>query len=142
MPRRRSASALPQQPESVVEERRGLPDPVRVDPAGNQLDRERDAVELAADLANDGSIGVAQREATSACGSAFNEKLHRREGQRLCGGEAGAVRRTLQRQQSVDNFASSSQRLATRRQDMNLRRAGKKAFSQRRRRLDHMLATI
>ena len=74
---RRGARSLPDELETLVEQGRGLPQAVGLDAPGSQLDRQRDAVELAADADDDGCFGVAELQARAARGSPLEEQLGR-----------------------------------------------------------------
>ena len=63
VPRQRRAAAAGQEPEPVVEASRDLGGRQRADPRGGQLDRQRDAIQPAADLRDRVRVGGGQLEA-------------------------------------------------------------------------------
>ena len=73
--RRRGALALPEQSEALVEQCGGLLQAVGLDPAGGELDRQRHAVELAADAGDDRGIGIVELDLRAAGHGAFEEEL-------------------------------------------------------------------
>src|SRR5262249_7501811 len=83
MPLQRCACPLLQQSKSIIEKRRELPDTKGVNASGRQLDRQRNAFQLATDVGNDGRIGVGKLKAFHACRRALNEKLDSGESQRF-----------------------------------------------------------
>ena len=119
--RQRRAPAARQQPEAIVQERRQPAHAEGVDAGSRELDRERDAVQPAADLGDERRIGIAQLEAVEDRRRALDEQLHRREAERLGGGEPGRRRRDRQRRQAMHPLALGPQRLAAGRQDVHAR---------------------
>ena len=62
LPRRRVALAGPGQRQALVQQGRGLPQAIGLDPPGRQLDRQRHPVEPAADFRHQGGVRVAEIE--------------------------------------------------------------------------------
>ena len=122
LPRRRGALALPEQIEALVEQCRGLLQAVGLDPAGGEFDRQRHAVELAADPGDDRGIGIVERDLRAAGRGTFEEELKRGIGLRGGRRQPGIVRRNGERRQPVDLLALDPQGFAARREDMDMRR--------------------
>ena len=142
LPRRRRARPDPQQGQALVEQGGGLLQAVGLDPPGGELDRERDAVELAADRDDDRGFRIGQLEV----GAARRRALDEQPGRGKClggrGGERLAVRRTGERLEAVDVLAIDLERLATGREDVDLRSGLEQACDQHRDGIDEMLAGI
>ncbi|MGY4299652.1 hypothetical protein ACVWXN_007747 [Bradyrhizobium sp. i1.4.4] len=142
LPRRRGALALPEQIEAFVEQCGRLLQSVGLDPAGGELDRQRHAVELAADPCDDRGIDVIERDLRAAGHGTFEEELKRGIGLRGSRGQPGIVRRNGERRQPVDLLALDTQGLAARGEDMDMGCGVKDFGCQRRRGGDDMLAII
>ena len=83
MPRRGRAATARQQPQALLEARRNPPNPESLDTGRRVLDRERQPVELSANVADKRGIGIAQREFVQARRRALDEQLNRRESRSL-----------------------------------------------------------
>ena len=142
LPRRRGALTLPEQIETFVKQRCGLLQAIGLDPAGRELDRERHAVELAADARGDRGIGIVERDLGAASLCAFEEELECRIGPGDRGRQFGIIGRNAKRRQPVDLLALDAQRLSARGQDMDLRRGLKNLRCEWCCRRDHMLAIV
>lgn len=142
LPRRRGALALPEQIEAFVEQCGRLLQSVGLDPAGGELDRQRHAVELAADPGDDRGIGIVERDLRAAGHGTFEEELKRGIGLRGSRGQPGIVRRNGERRQSVDLLALDAQGLAARGEDMDMRCGVKDFGCQRRCGGDDVLAIV
>ncbi len=94
---------------------------------GGEFDRERNALHERADLGDDGRAGVVERERSIERRRPFGEQSDRRERRRLRRREPVACfeRRTRQRGKPVHAFARDAQRLATRRENLQLRARSK-----------------
>lgn len=123
LPRRRGALALPEQIETLVEQRGGLLEAVSFDTAGGELDRQSHAVELAADPRDDRGLGIVERDLRAAGRGTFEEEL--KCGVGLCRGDrqTGAVGRNRERCQSIDLLALHAQGFAAGGEDMDIRRS-------------------
>ena len=95
------------------------------DTSRRQFDRERDAAELATDVADDRCIRIRQNDGAAACRRALHEELDRRKVKHLGGGKAGVGRRALERGKAVNVFALDTQYFPAGDQDMKLRQLGK-----------------
>src|SRR3984893_13039476 len=142
MARRGSPTSWPTQGKLAVKQRRTLLKPVGSDTSRRQFDRERDAAELATDVADDRCIRIRQNDGAAACRRALHEELDRRKVKHLGGGKAGVGRRALERGKAVNVFALDTQYFPAGDQDMKLRQLGKKPFRQSRRLRDEMLGVI
>jgi hypothetical protein len=99
------------------------PDAEKLDPGGRQVDRQGNAIQRTADLANQGSIVVTQFEAVVARRGPLDEELHGREPQCLGGTEPLRCGRTLQRPQAAVVLALDAQRFAAGCKNVHARRA-------------------
>ncbi len=142
MPRHRRPPAAHQQAEAVIQHGREAGDAEGIEPPRRQLDRQRHAIEPAADLGDDRRIRIAELEATEAGRGPLDEQLDRRIGQRLGRRQPCGSRRQRQRRQALHPLALDPQRLPAGGQDMQPRRALERGLGQFGRRFDHMLAAI
>ncbi|MGY4296767.1 hypothetical protein ACVWXN_004862 [Bradyrhizobium sp. i1.4.4] len=110
--------------------------------AGGELDRERDAIEPTADVADVRRVRIRQSEPTSSCGRAFHEELYGGVGNRALGRQNGVFRRACQRREAICVLAFDPQQLPARGHDVQLRCLLVEPFGQRRRGVDDMLAAI
>ena len=78
MPRRRRAPAAPFELQPAVEQRGHLPQPVDADARGGELDRQSNAVQLAADLRKDLRVLVGDVGPVTGRGGALHEQACRR----------------------------------------------------------------
>ena len=83
MPRRRRPSSAPLQLQPAVEQRRDLPQSVRADPHGGEFDRQRDAVELAANLGKNICVIVGNIRTMTGRGGSFRKQARRGIAQHL-----------------------------------------------------------
>jgi hypothetical protein len=92
-------------PKAIVEQLRGPMDAMRANAAGRKLDRQRNAIESAADPGDDQGFSVGQLCAIATrCGS-FHEKLGSRVLECFRSGQTGIFGWIIQRVQQVDMFA-------------------------------------
>lgn len=89
-------SATRQKTKAVVEALCDAPRAERVDPTSRQLDCQRNAVELAANIRNDRRIAIVQLKSVAAGRCAFDEQLDGRKIQRLGSRQACRYRRCFQ----------------------------------------------
>src|SRR5215471_18801225 len=99
------------QHEPVVEQRCQSLDPERADPRCRELERERDAIEPATDVANCRRIRIAQRETAGACRRALDEQSGGREPDHVRRAQAFTRLGTMQGKQSKDMLALDAQGL-------------------------------
>jgi hypothetical protein len=71
------------QAKTIVQARCELCDVERVHPPCGDFDRERNPVEVAAELRNKRSVRIGQFEGVLSGDGSLNEQLHRRKGERL-----------------------------------------------------------
>src|SRR5262245_1115909 len=107
-----------------------------------ELDRQRYAVELSADLCHDRRIAVRKLESIAAGRRTSDEQLRRREGDNPLCGRWRIIRRAFESREPIDMLAFHPQRLSAGRQDMNLRRFRENLLGHRRGRIDDVLATV
>jgi hypothetical protein len=118
VPRKRSAAALRQYGEAIVEPRGEGLDAKDIDLGRRQFERQRHAVKPAANLYYRLEIGSAERDAFHGRRCALVKELDGRIMQRIAGREIGRFRRKFQRSQPVYPFAFGPQRFAAGGQNM------------------------
>src|SRR5260370_36822892 len=106
MARRGRRTSWPTQGKLAVKQRRNLLKTVGSDTSRRQFDRERDAAELATDVADDRCIRIRQNDGAAACRRALHEELDRRNVKHLGGGKAGVGRRARDWGKGVTSFAT------------------------------------
>ncbi len=142
MARHRRPPALPQHLKAVVEPDLDPLEPERADAAGRQLDRQRQAVEPAADARDDGDRVVGEAEAAIRRGRAIHEQAHRGVLDRLGGRKLLIEGRGGQGADPPDDLALGPQHLAAGGQDDDVRRAAKDGLGDPRRRLHGVFAAV
>ncbi len=113
--RQRGAAAAGEQPEAIVEAPGDLLGRQRAQAGGGELDRQRQAVQPAADLDDRGDVLRVDGEAGRRRRAAVGEQLDRRMGERLV--DAGVRAGPGQRRDLDQPLADDAQRLAAGRQD-------------------------
>ncbi|MGY3368072.1 hypothetical protein ACVWZL_005197 [Bradyrhizobium sp. GM2.4] len=142
LPRRRRPPPAPFELQPVVEQRRHLAQSIETDTCGSQLDRQRDAVELAANPGQDFGILVGDVVAMPRRDGAIDEQAHGGISKHLAGTEAGALRRTGERNELENLLAFHQQRLAAGCEDDDARRLPVDVFCKARDLLDDVLAAV
>ena len=142
MPRQGRATALPEQLEAAIEESGRSLQAVGADAARGELEGQRDAVDLAADVGDGPCFGVAEHRAVTAGRDALDEELGGRIVEQLPGADGQPFRRRIERAQRIDVLALGAQRFAAGRQDADLRRFPDDGLRQRRQQVDDMLAAV
>src|SRR3954453_1519403 len=142
LPRRRRPPPAPFELQPVVEQRRHLAQSIEADACGSQLDRQRDAVELAANPSQDFGILVGDVVAMSGRDGAIDEQAHSGISQHLAGTEAGALRWTRKRNELENLLAFHQQRLAAGCEDDDAGRLPVDVFCKPRDLLDDVLAAV
>ena len=122
MPRRRGAPAPPGELHVAVEQVGHLAQTIGARPACSELECERVAFDLAADVSDDDGVGILQFSAISGRDGAFTEKLGGGKRQQVGRRSECSLRREAQWLERIDVLALSSQRLAAGRQDRDPRR--------------------
>ncbi len=142
MTRQHGATSAREQRKHLVEPRRESLQAEAVDAAGGQLDRQRHAIQLAAQMAHDGKVRFGQCEAVGVGAGAFDEQLD--GGVRPALLDVGRVlrHRGLKRSEPVHPLALAFERFTARGQDLHVRRLAQHAFGQPRRGVDHVLAIV
>ncbi|MFY4695353.1 hypothetical protein [Burkholderia glumae] len=141
--RQRGAKTARQQREPVGQPLVDAVDAEADDARGGQLDRERNAVEAAADLADQPQFG----RAAALFMEAAAHRLHAREEQ-LHGGAlqdgrlVGVALRHVERLDGEHRLGGDAQRLAARHQDAQRRHGGEQAFHDARDLDDHVLGVV
>jgi len=142
LPGRGGALALPEQVEALVEQCGGLRKAIGFDPAGGELDCQRHAVELAADVRDDRSICIVEYDLRTAGRRTFEEQLQRWIGLCRRGCHPGIIWRHGKWRQPIHLFALDAQSLAARGEDVDLRCTVKDLRRQRCRCVDDVLAIV
>src|ERR1700761_4380006 len=93
-----------QQVKAVVQQSRELPDAECIDPGGGEFDRQREPVELAADVGYGRSVPVVQCESVQDVRRAVDEQLNGGECQRRHRGKPGWIGWEIQRRQTINLF--------------------------------------
>src|SRR5262245_56818614 len=121
MPRERRRTRLPVQTQTFVQKVYGAFKAMSADAARDEFERERDAIEAAANVSHDRCIRVGERKVAVTGLRSFDKELHCRK--RQCGKRAYAAisRWAFERLQPMSVFAFDTQCLATGCEDMNLR---------------------
>ena len=140
--RRCGAQPQPQQGQALVEQGCGLVEAVSLDAPGGELDRQRHAVELAADADDDGGFRIAKVHASAGRRGALHEQpgggealSDRRRDRRIVG-------RTGKRLQPVGVLPCHLKRLAARCQHVDVGCLAEDARGQSCHRFDQVLAGI
>ncbi len=115
------AAAARQQAEPVVGHREHLLDGERARPRRRQLDRERDAVEPAAEIGDRGRVPLGDDEGRPARRRPFDEEARGLEPFEVSGLQRRAGRRQRERQHRLEHLAHDPERLAARRQHAQAR---------------------
>jgi len=120
MPRRTRPAAAGQQPQALVQARREAVHPESLDAGGCELNRERNPVQLPADVGDDRSVLVGQFKFPQTLRRTLDKQLHRVKRKRF--GRAKMVRwgPARQRRQPLHIFAFNPQRLAAGCQDVDV----------------------
>jgi hypothetical protein len=105
-----------------------------------ELDRQRQAVEPPANLGDQRSVGIGQREVVDDRGHTLDEQLHRRESRRIGGRQFRRRLRAAERTEAVVAFTRYPKRLAAGRQDADAWRSAENCRRQARSRVNDMLA--
>ena len=142
MARRGAPATLPKELESIAQQVGRALEPIGADPASCEFDRERYAIQSAADSRHGRGVGVGQAGRVAAGESALHEQLHCGRGEGFGRSQVFSGGRIIQRRQKVDMLALHAQRLAAGREDVHLRRLAIEALRQRGRRVDDMLAVV
>src|SRR5262249_1022108 len=121
LPRRGGVAATPKDPEAVVEPLRNHGRAERTEPAGGELERERQALEADGDPGHVRRVDIVENESGGRRASAVNEQGHRLEAEQLPGHQAPLWIRDVKRGDAEDDLARYAQRLATRRQNRHVR---------------------
>ena len=142
LPGRPAPRAAGQQPEGVSEPGGDLVDLEHAQPRGRELDRQRDAVQPGADLRHRRRVRRGQRELRVDRPGALDEEAHgRRAGQHVEPRPAGEVG-DGQRLDRPPSFAGDPERLAARRQDVEVRAGRQQGFGEPGTGLDQVLAVV
>jgi hypothetical protein len=96
--------------------------------AGNQLDRQRDAIELTANVCDYAFFLTSKIGIRTAGSRALHKELHCRKGKQI--GIAGLAQRKLKRREPIEVLAGNLQWLATCCDDVHERRVAEEAFGQ------------
>jgi hypothetical protein len=115
---------------------------VCLDAPGCQFDRERHPVKSATQVGHDWRFLIAEVQLGAAGTGPLDEELDRRERPDGFGRQLRAIGRTSQGVQPIDIFSLGLESLAARRQDVDVRGAGKDRRCERGHRLDQMFAGV
>ena len=142
LPRRRRAAAGAEEPEAVVEPLGHRSGPERAEPAGGELERERQAVEPEADARDVRRVLLVERESRRGRRRALDEQPHR-----LVVEEIGRRERLLrvgdrQRRHAEHDLAADAERLAARREHGQPRRGAEDRVDERSARPEQVLAVV
>jgi hypothetical protein len=135
MPPNGRATTSRQQPQAIVEARCQSADAKEIRARSRQLDRQRQAIECAADAGHDRTLGIVQLERMQAGRGALSKQLDRREAERLSCGEHS----TRWRQ---DPLALGAQGLAAGGNHMDTRYAREELFGKVRGGINDVLAVV
>ena len=142
MPRRCRSPSAPFQLQSPVEQRCDLPQSVDADAHGSKLDRQRNAVELAANLGQHVRIVVRDIGTMTGRGGSFHEQAHRGIAQRLADAQPRSLRRPRQRDELENLLTLHQQRLSASCEDADAGCLLVNVFCKRGHDLDNMFATV
>ncbi len=142
MARERGAPTGGQQREDVAQPLGESTKAEEVDARSGQFDRQRNAIEPAADLDDNRHVGIRQDKAVKAGDRPLDEQIDRRKAERVGRRQGGRSNRKLQRRQAADKFTFGAQRLAAGRQDMHPGRIGEHRFGKRGDGIDKVLAIV
>ena len=142
VPRRGRTPPAPLQLQPAIEQRRDLPQSVRADPHSGKFDRQRDAVELAANFDKDIGIIFRNVRPMTRRGGSFRKQARRRIAQHLVHAQPGPLRRPRERYELEDLLSLHQQRLAAGRKDADARSLLVNAFRKPGHDLDHVLAAV
>ena len=131
-----------QQPEPVVEPGADLFHRQRPDPGRGQFDRQRQAIERAADRGDRGGVVRADHESGAGCGGPVGEQADGLIAMRLPGRRIGAHRGHGKRWHPPDRLGRDAQRLTARDQQPQPRRVGQQLAAQLGARVDQVLAVV
>jgi hypothetical protein len=140
--RQRRTAAAAEQTEDVVQAPRDLLGGYHPDAGGGQLDRQRDAVEPAADLRDRGAVRLAEAEGGEHGARAVDEELHRLAGGQPLRGELLRVVGERERGHQPGRLARNAERLAAARQQREARAAPQQRIGERGAGVDQVLAVV
>jgi hypothetical protein len=142
MPKQRSTAPGAQSRQAVVQLCGEAFDPEHLDARCGELDRQRQAIEPPANLADKRGVRIGQREVLDDRVDTLDEQLHSRESSRLSGRQSGRWRRAGERPETILAFARYPERLPAGREDADARRPPENRRCQPHCRVNDILASV